>query len=228
MLSRAELLSQRSPGVTEDVHFTESLAAAIIEEYSQPGDLVLDPFAGFGTTPRVATRMGRRAAAIELLDDRSALIRQRLHGAAEVITGDARQLRSMFQGPVDLCLTSPPYMTATGHPQNPLTGYATGDGDYHNYLAELTAVFREVAELLRPRGHAVVNVANLVTADAFTPLAWDIGQRVSEFLTLRQDLFLCWDQQPPGISGDYCLIFQKGNSWRCNPGASIASGACPR
>ena len=145
MLSRAELLSQRAPGTTEDVHFTESLAAAMIEEYSQPGDLVLDPFAGFGTTPRVATRMGRRAVAIELLDERSAIIRQRLHGAADVITGDARQLGSLIGGPVDLCLTSPPYMTATGHPQNPLTAYATADGDYHTYLDELTAVFRQVA-----------------------------------------------------------------------------------
>jgi DNA modification methylase len=212
MLSRAELLSQRPSGVTEDMHFTESLAAAVIEEYSQPGDMVLDPFAGFGTAPWVAVRMGRRAVAVELLDERAAVIRQRLHGEAEVITGDARQLSSLVGGPVDLCLTSPPYMTSTGHPQNPLTGYTTADGDYHTYLTELTAVFREVAELLRPRGHAVLNVANLVTANALTPLAWDIGQRVSKYLTLRQDLFLCWDQQPPGISGDYCLIFQKADS----------------
>jgi DNA modification methylase len=98
--------------------------------------VVLDPFAGFGTTPWVATRMGRRAVAVELLDERAAFIRQRLHGGAEIITGDARQLGSLVGGPVDLCLTSPPYMTANGHPQNPLTGYMTADGDYHTYPAE--------------------------------------------------------------------------------------------
>jgi DNA modification methylase len=211
MLSHDELRSQRPHGVTEDVHFTESLAAAVIDAYSQPGDVVLDPFAGFGTTPWVATRMGRRAVAVELLDERAAFIRQRLHGGAEIITGDARQLGSLVGGPVDLCLTSPPYMTANGHPQNPLTGYTTADGDYHTYLAELTAVFRQVAELLRPSGHAVLNAANLVTADAVTPLAWDIGQRVSQYLALRQDVFLCWDEQPPGINGDYCLVFQKAD-----------------
>jgi DNA modification methylase len=209
MLSRDELRSQRLPGVTEDVHFTESLAAAVIDEYSQPGDVVLDPFAGFGTTPWVATRMGRRAVAVELLDERAAFIRQRLPGGADIITGDARQLGSLVGGPVDLCLTSPPYMTATGHPQNPLTGYTTADGDYDTYLAELTAVFREVAGLLRPSGYAVFNAANLVTAAAVTPLAWDIGQRVRQYLALRQEVFLCWDEQPPGITGDYCLVFQK-------------------
>jgi DNA methylase len=51
MCTREELLSQRPPGECEDVHFTESLAAAVIDEYSDEGDVVLDPFAGFGTTP---------------------------------------------------------------------------------------------------------------------------------------------------------------------------------
>jgi hypothetical protein len=164
MMTRAELLSQRPSGVTEDVHFTESLAAAVIKEYSKPGDVVLDPFAGFGTTPSVAARLGRRPVAIELLDGRASFIRQRLHGTAEIITGDARQLGSLVDGPVDLCLTWPPYMTATGHPQNPLTGYKTADGDYPTYLAELTVVFRGVAALLRTGGFVVLNVANLVTA----------------------------------------------------------------
>lgn len=82
MLSRAELRGQRPRGVTEDVHFTESLATVVIQEYSKPGDMVLDPFAGFGTTPWVAVRMGRCAVAVELLDERASFIRQRLGGGA--------------------------------------------------------------------------------------------------------------------------------------------------
>jgi tRNA G10 N-methylase Trm11 len=211
MLSRAEVRSQRPLEATEDVHFTESLAEAVIQEYSRPGDVVLDPFAGFGTTALVAVRMGRRAVAVELLEERASFIRQRLGDGTEVITGDARRLGSLISGPVDLCFTSPPYMTATGHPQNPLTGYATADGDYQTYLDELAAVFGDVAGLLRLGGYAVLNVANLVTGDTVTPLAWDVGERVGEHLALRQDVFLCWDEQPPGMSGDYCLVFQKAD-----------------
>jgi hypothetical protein len=76
-------------------------------------------------------------------------------------------------------------MTPIGHPQNPLTGYTSADGDYDIYLAELTAVFREIAGQLRPYGHAVLNVANLVTADAVTPLARRLARRASAAGILR-------------------------------------------
>jgi DNA modification methylase len=209
MLSYAELRDQRPSGESEDVHFTESLARSIITEFSSPGDLVLDPFAGFGTTPYLACRLDRRAVAVELLPERAAYIRQRLSGAGEVITGDARELGSHVVAPLDLCFTSPPYMTATGHPENPLTGYATMDGDYQTYLREIGDVFAAVAGLLKPDGHVVVNVANPVSDGVITTLAWDIARSISSHLDLRQEIFLCWDQQPPGLSGDYCLVFQK-------------------
>jgi DNA modification methylase len=206
--TRAELVSQRQPGALDDEHFTESLAAAVVAEYSSDGDLVLDPFGGFGTVPRVATAMGRRAVAVELQDDRAELIRRRAPGA-EVVLGDSRQLAALIRGPVDLCMTSPPYMTATNHPENPLTAYSTDDGDYQTYLAEISEVFRAVTALLRPGGHAVVNVANVLGDDLITPLAWDVGSRIGEHLTLIQDVFLCWDEQPEGLAGDYCLVFAK-------------------
>ncbi len=186
-----------------------TLAATIISEYSSRGDVVLDPFAGYGTTAHVAARMGRHPVAVELLDERALLIRRRLDGAGTVITGDARQLGSLVSGPMDLCLTSPPYMTSTGHPQNPLTGYTTDDGDYQTYLHDLGTVFGAVAMLLRPGGYAVLNVATIATGDTVTPLAWDLAKQVSTHLNLRQDVFLCWDEPPPGVGGDYCLIFQK-------------------
>jgi DNA modification methylase len=153
--------------------------------------------------------MGRDAIGVELLPQRAELIRARLAGDAEVVTGDARDLAALVSGPIDLCVTSPPYMTVSGHPENPLTAYRTMDGDYATYLAELGDVFAQVAALLRPGGHAVVNVANIPTGSTLTPLAWDVGRTVAEHLVLRQEVFLCWDQQPPGVGGDYCLVFQR-------------------
>lgn len=38
----------------------------LIERFSNPGDLVLDPFGGLGTVPYMAVKMGRRGACIEL------------------------------------------------------------------------------------------------------------------------------------------------------------------
>lgn len=208
-LTLGELHAQRPPGADEDVHFPESLVRTVLKEYTRPGDVVLDPFAGFGTTLVVAERMGRAAIGVELLPERVALIRGRLAGRARVVHGDARELAGLVSGPVDLCLTSPPYMTVNDHPENPLTGYETDDGDYPTYLAELGEVFRQVAGLLRPGGHAVVNVANIDYAGVVTPLAWDVAHVIGEHLTFRQEVFLCWDDQPEEITGDYCLVFQR-------------------
>jgi DNA modification methylase len=207
LLRAAELRAERPPGCTDDVHFTEALAESVIEDATAPGDVVLDPFAGYGTTLAVAERMGRKAVGVELLAEHVELVRART--SALVVQGDARRLTDLVSGPVDLVLTSPPYMTAVHHPENPLTGYTTDDGHYATYLREIGEVFAQVAGLLRVGGHAVVNVANLATSDVVTPLAWDIGRAVSEHLTFTGETFLCWDEHPPGHAGDYLLWFRR-------------------
>jgi len=45
---------------------------------SDPGDLVVDPFAGSGTTLRVCQQLGREALGIELNPDYVAAMRERL------------------------------------------------------------------------------------------------------------------------------------------------------
>jgi hypothetical protein len=160
-LRSADLHEQRPVEAEDDVHMPHSLAAAIIQDYTTPGQQVLDPFAGYGTTLLAAQELHRQAIGVELLPQRADLIRRRLQDQfqsqlqgrlgcrVEVVTGDARQLTTLvsglLSGPVDLCLTSPPYMTATGHPDNPLTGYQTRDGDYPTYLAQLGDIFGQVA-----------------------------------------------------------------------------------
>lgn len=209
LVRAAEWRAQRPPEGGDDVHFTEAVAAEVIEDATSPGDVVLDPFAGYGTTLAVAVRLGRRAIGVELLPEHLEVARARVPATVELVRGDARALSTLVPGPVDLVLTSPPYMTRVEHPENPLTGYTTDDGDYATYLAELGSVFAQVAALLRPGGHAVVNVANLATGDVVTPLAWDVGRVVGEHLRLRGETFLCWDEHPPGHTGDYLLWFER-------------------
>ena len=209
LLHAADLRAERPPGVEDDVHFPEALAASVIEDATSPGDVVLDPFAGYGTTLAVAQRLGRRAVGVELLEDHVAVARARAGDDAVLVHGDALQLCDLVTGPVDLVLTSPPYMTLVAHPENPLTGYATDDGHYATYLEELGDVFAQAATLLRPGGQAVVNVANLATGDVVTPLAWDVGRVISAHLRFRGETFLCWDEHPPGHAGDYLLWFER-------------------
>ena len=56
----------------------EALAERIIRAASDPGDLVLDPFAGSGTVGAVAARLGRRFLLIDSHPDAVACMRRRL------------------------------------------------------------------------------------------------------------------------------------------------------
>jgi modification methylase len=115
-----------------------ALARRAIETYSDPGDLVVDPMCGIGTTLVEAAQLGRRAIGVELEERWAKLAAANLdhrHGSgqarsrAKVIEGDARQLPRLLStrgrrllngqhgggvariasGAVDLILTSPPY-----------------------------------------------------------------------------------------------------------------------
>ncbi len=206
--TRADLAAERPAGAHDDVHFTVSLAETIITAYAPPGGWVLDPFAGYCTTLAAASRLGRKCIGIELLEQRAHVAAQRLRGSGNLIVGDARRLGLMLDVQVDLCLTSPPYMSAQAHPQNPLTGYTTMDGNYSDYLDQLEDIFRQVADLLRPSGHLVINVADTGPGGS-TPLVGDMEARVSRHLSFQQRLPVVWDEEPPGIYHDSCLLFRR-------------------
>ena len=104
------------------------LARTIIGCYSEPGQLVLDPMCGIGTTLVEAIHLGRDAVGVEFeprwatLAARNVLL-AREHGAqanALALRGDARRLGNGLlderAGNVALILTSPPYGPSThGH-----------------------------------------------------------------------------------------------------------------
>jgi modification methylase len=110
--------SNRHPG-----KMLPALARRAIEAYSDPGDLVLDPMCGIGTTLVESIHAGRRAVGTELEPRWATLARANVEHAqdqgarspAQVIEGDARHLPRLLAthppafGRVDLILTSPPY-----------------------------------------------------------------------------------------------------------------------
>ncbi|EWT05041.1 DNA methylase [Intrasporangium chromatireducens Q5-1] len=206
--TRAEFGGERDDAADEDVHFTEAVATAVIESLTSAGELVLDPFAGFGTTLSVAEHLGRRAVGVELLPERVTACRRRAPGAT-VIEGDARGLHRLVTGPVDLCLTSPPYRTANDHPRDPLTAYELVGGDYASYLSDLADIARAVERLLRPGGHLVLNVANIRHAGHTTTLAWDVAAVVGDVVPFIGETVVQWDELPHDFTGDYLLTFRR-------------------
>ena len=58
--------------------FPEELPEWFIKLFTKEGDMVLDPFAGSGTTLFVAERMGRSAIGIEIMEDYYKMIKNQL------------------------------------------------------------------------------------------------------------------------------------------------------
>lgn len=207
-VARDQVLAERHPSADEDVHFSRGLVAAVLEDLTRPGDRVLDPFAGFGTTLAVAEALGRDAVGVELLPQRCDIVRA-VAPASTVVAGDARRLADLVAGPFDLVLTSPPYRAADDGDEDPLRGY-TGSSSYVQYLDDLRGVLAACLGLLAPEGHLVVNVANIDTGARFTPLAWDVGRLLNDAGRLCQDVFVCWDRPWHDLAGDYLLVARAG------------------
>jgi DNA modification methylase len=79
--------------------FPERLAADHIQSWSNPGDIVLDPFAGSGTTLKAAKELGRRWVGIEVNPAYVELCRQRTaQGVLPLYTENPSVLRSPLGG----------------------------------------------------------------------------------------------------------------------------------
>ena len=79
----------------------EQLLGRIIEACSQPGELVLDPFGGSGTTLAVAKKLGRRYLGFELSKQYAEQAQERLQGH-QAGRSAGRRRRSRDQRPDDL------------------------------------------------------------------------------------------------------------------------------
>lgn len=159
-----------------------SLAAHAIATFTEPGDVVLDPMCGIGTTLVEAAHLGRRSVGIEYEPRWARLAGANLAhagtqgatGQGTVLLGDARQIAptlcAEYAGRVSLLLTSPPYGGSThGHARaTPGRGVRKVHHSYgtdrtnlaHRGLAELldgfTAILTACHPLLRPGGTLLI------------------------------------------------------------------------
>ncbi len=224
----------REPGVRlHPAKYPEPLVAEFVERLTQPGELVLDPMAGTGSTLLACHRIGRRGFGVELYSEYAAIARQRLAAAggtpetARVVVGDARRLTAIEELPpqVDYCITSPPYwdmlnmrgaMTQRGRRQRGLpVSYGDDPCDvgnvaaYGQFVAALVRVYRQVAARLRPGGYLTVIVKNVKKQGVVYPLAWDLAAALAEFLQVCPERIWCQDDVKLAPYG-------YGNAWVSN------------
>jgi len=192
----------------QDIRMGSGLVERFLEEYTRQGDLVLDPFAGFGTTLYTAESMGRVGYGIEYNEKRAKFIKSKLEYPERLIHGDSRQLTSYDLPKFDFCMTSPPY-TNREEIDNPFTDYKELGYDYASYLRDFRVIYKQVKQALKPGAHAVVEVCNIKTTHGVTMLAWDVARELSQVMTFLGEVIVCWDKYDFGYEHSYCLVFRN-------------------
>lgn len=198
-----------------------------IHSFSEPGDLVLDPFAGLGTTLLAAVMEGRDAVGIEIEEKRIAIIEKRLamfpHANAVVIhRDDAQEPRPSLESAVDLCITSIPYFGASNE-FNPskLQGQTYSSKNYHDYLEILNAVFSNIRKWLKKDSFAIFMCENLYLVEqGFIPLAWDTARLLQQHFELCDERIICYerpqeqslDKTRSNRSHEYALVCKNKKS----------------
>jgi len=176
--------------LSSDVRMPPALAERLVETFTDPGDAVLDPFAGFGTTLRVADDCGRTAYGIEYEPERAEYVRDEIEFDGRVVHGDARRIDEYDLPQCDAVVTSPPFMT-TEMERDPLQNYA-GESEYESYLAGMAEVFERAGDRLVPGGTAALNVSNMKYEGDVTTLAWDIADAVGDVLRFDGEIVVDW------------------------------------
>ena len=169
---------------THPARMLPAIAKRAIATYTKPGDLVVDPLCGVGTTLVEAAHLGRDAIGIEYEQHWADLAAgnvaharsQGATGEGEVICGDGRDVASLVdpavRGLVALVLTSPPYgpslhgqVTAVpgGGVRKSHDRYSTDPANLAHVgltglLDAMRVMLTGVAILLRPGGMVVMTV----------------------------------------------------------------------
>lgn len=197
---------------SDDVRYPENLVTYFLDHFTKEGDTILDPFAGFGTTMLVAETMKRIAYGIEYDNDHFQYIRSLLKHPERLIRGDSLQMSSYDLPQLDFCLTSPPYMGEEDK-ENPFAAYSEPGQGYAQYLSDITAVYEQVNQILKPGAKAVVEVSNVKQPRGVTTLAWDIGKALSKVMTFEGEIVVGWSPTyGMGYDHSYALVYSKNVS----------------
>jgi len=193
--------------------FPVALASRLIDCYAANREgLVLDPFAGSGSSLLAALRAGMGAVGFDINPEYRDVFERRLslfelqNPRWRYEVQDARNLGETVEAStVEICITSPPYWnilnrkrTADRKKANPYSanGHDLGNLEgYGEFLDALGAVVEQVSQALRPHGYFILNVMDIRKGSVFYPLHQNASDAVLNVGGFTLEDIIIWDRQ---------------------------------
>ena len=171
----------------------------IIELYSKPGDTILDPMVGGGTTPVECLLTGRNSVSVDVNPGAISITRDRLDLPDSMLEGiqktshrtyigDVRNLNEIPNESIDLIATHPPYVNIISY-----ASYVNGDlsqfDNYDLFFQEFSRGIVEMKRVLKPGGHCAILIGDTHNHSHFVPVS---ARMMIEFLkhgfVLKEDI----------------------------------------
>ena len=195
-----------------DIKYPEGLVRHILENYSNEGDKVLDPFAGLGTTLFVAEEMKRVPYGIEAEEEKYEWVAAQLENWMNLINSDAAFLEEYNFPKMDVVITSPPYMPKH-HKWNPLYGGDPDYAGYNEYLNRMEFIFSKISNIMKKQTPLFVQVDNLLhqtkSKSIFTPLVHDIINCLKPNFIQTNKIKVNWGNPKKDYPYTNLLVFKK-------------------
>ena len=153
----------------------------IIELYSQPGDIVLDPMVGGGTTPVECLLLNRNSISVDINPGAISITRDRLElpdsmtseldaTTHRTFVGDVRKLDAIKDCSIDLIATHPPYVNIITYAPL-IDGDLSQFGNYELFFNEFSKAISEMYRVLKPGGYCAILIGDTHNRSHFVPIS---------------------------------------------------------
>ena len=200
--------------------FPESVASNFIEFFTKPGQVVLDPFLGTGSTLIATKQLGRHGIGVEVYDKYTKMSKKRIKeftgdGKTIIIKEDSQNLKKIFKNSslpkVQFCITSPPYWNQLKRSykrqkKRSDEGLATTYGEhskdiglidnYEDFLKKQKNIFDQVYDVMDDLGYLVIITNNVYYEKRMYPLAFDTVRTLSDKWIPKDEKIWCQDSKP--------------------------------
>ncbi|MEM0044247.1 MAG: DNA methyltransferase [Sulfolobales archaeon] len=176
-------------------NWAPQIPRALIEMYTRPGEIVLDPMIGSGTTCVEARILGRNCIGVDISYDAVILSLHRLYWLEEsarrwegseepeevenikktwsrIYHGDARNLSLLEDDSIDLILMHPPYWNIIRYTsKNEVEGDLSRSRSLENYLELMSEIARELYRRLKRGGYLGVLIGDTRIREHYVPVS---------------------------------------------------------